>query len=136
MSYRPLVLVADDDLHVATALARTLIGQGLEVAIAHSVAEARSWFDQRELRAVLSDVCMPHPGGLALLSEVRRRRPEVARVVVTGRREALRDDQLSTIGVSAVVGKPWDATELRLLLRRLCFPVRSPAEPERSIRLA
>lgn len=136
MKLRPLVLVVEDDLHVANALARTLKGQGLEIALAHSVAEARSWLDRRALRAVLSDVCMPQPGGLALLGEVLRRRPEVARVVVTGRQETLRDDQLAALGVSAVVGKPWDAGELRALLRHLCFPVRAPVPAGLAIPLA
>lgn len=127
MSSRPLVLVAEDDPGVANALARTLAGQDLELALAQSVAEARRWLDRRALRAVLSDLHMPKPGGLALLREARRRRPDVARVVVTGQRESLRASQLTALAVDAVVGKPWDARELRELLHRLCFPVRTAA---------
>ena len=133
MSPRPLVLVVDDDLRVANALARTLAGQGLELALAHSVAEAQRWLGCRSLRAVLSDLNLPRPGGLALLREARRRRPDVARVVVTGQRETLHASQLAALAVDAVIGKPWDAPELRALLRRLCRPVRSVAPRAASI---
>jgi DNA-binding NtrC family response regulator len=117
---KPMVLIVDDEEHVACALRRTLYGQGFELHLAASADEARTALEHRELRAVLSDVAMPGLGGLAFLGEVRERRPEVARILITGHREALRADMLAGLGLTAVLDKPWDAFELRALLRRAC----------------
>lgn len=117
---KPVVLIVDDEKHVAWALRRTLRGQGFELCLAASAHEARTALARRELRVVLSDVEMPGLGGLAFLDEVRERRPEVARILITGHREALGADTLAELELTAVVGKPWDAFELRALLRRAC----------------
>lgn len=117
---KPVVLIVDDEANVARALGRTLRGQGFELFLAASADEARSALAHRDLRAVLSDVTMPGLGGLEFLSEVRAQRPEVARILITGHREALAADVLAALELTAVIGKPWDAFELRSVLRRVC----------------
>ena len=79
-----LVLVVDDEAPVLLALRRILEGDRHRVALASSPAEAACALGDPALDVVLVDLGMGDASGLELLEQVKRERPEVEVIVMTG----------------------------------------------------
>lgn len=80
------VLIVDDEERVAVALERSLrpYAQRWRTQIAHSGEDALAQLAQGTIAAVITDRRMPGMDGLALLQEIARRHPRVARLLLTG----------------------------------------------------
>ena len=83
------VLVADDDLAVAEMIRRGLEDHGYRVVIAGNGVEAVGLFksDPGATGVVVCDVAMPGLDGPGIVEEVRRLRPEVPIVLMSGEAE-------------------------------------------------
>jgi len=114
---RPTLLMVDDEARILTALRRTLRREGYELLTAGTAAEAIRVLEERPVDLILSDQKMPGMSGLALLAEVARRQPTVARLLITGWTEAVPPEELKKLDVKALVPKPWDDAELKQVLR-------------------
>src|SRR6058998_2920453 len=83
------VLIVDDDPALLQALPQTLrlrMG-GVTVETADSAAEALDRLAARDYDAVVTDIKMPGMDGLALLAEIRTRRPDTPTLIITGHGE-------------------------------------------------
>ena len=82
----PVVLLVDDDLAVRGAVGRLLRRNGFEVLEAGGGVEALDIWSRRGgvVAAVVLDVVMPGMTGPSLLRELRRRRPGLPGLLVTG----------------------------------------------------
>jgi DNA-binding NtrC family response regulator len=83
------VLIVDDDLATLQALpqiVRLLLG-GVTVETAHSAAVALDRIAVRDYDAIVADIKMPGMDGLALLAEIRTRRPDTPTLMITGHGE-------------------------------------------------
>ncbi|MEM7311085.1 MAG: PAS domain S-box protein [Planctomycetota bacterium] len=80
------LLLVEDDPHVHDALLLGLRGHGYEVASARDGAEAIERFHEApdSFRAVLLDLDLPRIDGLSCLREMRRTRPDLPALVLTG----------------------------------------------------
>lgn len=114
----PALLIVDDEARILSALRRSLRREGYEVVTAETVAEALRILDERPVDAILSDHKMPGMSGVQFLEEASRRRPDAARMIITGWNEEIPRGQLEEIGVCALVTKPWDDARLKATLRR------------------
>jgi DNA-binding NtrC family response regulator len=83
------VLVVDDDPALLQALpeAVQLRMSGVTVDTADSAAAALERIAAREYDAVVTDIKMPGMDGLALLAEIRARRPDTPILIITGHGE-------------------------------------------------
>ena len=115
---RPVVLLVDDEVRILSALRRSLRREGYEIVTAETIDEALRAIEEYALDVVLSDQKMPGMTGVQLLSEVARRRPDCARMLITGGTEEISPALLERLGVCALVTKPWDDTRLRATLQR------------------
>jgi NtrC-family two-component system response regulator AlgB len=113
------ILVVDDEKNIRTHLATYLHGLGHTVHVAPDATEALAVADAHALDVVLSDVRMTGMNGLALLTELRRRRPDAVVVLMTayatipGAVEAMR------AGAYDYLAKPFALDEVGLLLDRV-----------------
>jgi DNA-binding NtrC family response regulator len=80
---RGLLLIVDDD-PLVRQVSRRLLECQWEVETAAGADEAMDLLSGRSFDAVLSDFDMPGRDGLWLLSEIRRRYPRVARLMMSG----------------------------------------------------
>ena len=83
------VLIVDDDLALLQALPRALrlhMG-GVPVETANSAAAALERIAARDYDAIVTDIKMPGMDGLALLAEIRTRRPDTPTLMITGHGE-------------------------------------------------
>src|SRR6185369_158591 len=113
------ILIVDDEKNIRTHLATYVRGLGHDVHLAQDAAEALAIVERHDLDVVLSDVRMTGMNGLALLGEIRRRRPDAVVVLMTayatipGAVEAMR------AGAYDYLAKPFALDEVGLLLDRV-----------------
>jgi FixJ family two-component response regulator len=115
---RPTVLIVDDDPDVASALADTLRPE-LEPLVETSPRLALATLDRREVAVLVSDQRMPEMSGVALLTEARRRHPEVVGVLLTAHADA--QTAVQAINEARAFGyllKPWENDAIIGFLRR------------------
>jgi CheY-like chemotaxis protein len=113
------ILIVDDEPHVADVLARSLAREGHHTEVAHSGEEALRRIGDADLDALFLDVSMPGINGLAVLTEVRRRRPTLPVVVITGHATPDQLDQVRRLGAVEVIAKPAPLTYYQQALNRL-----------------
>jgi NtrC-family two-component system response regulator AlgB len=112
------VLVVDDERNIREHLRTFLRGLGHEVTLAPDGGAALKLLDEHPVDLVLSDVRMAGVDGMALLREVRRRRPDALVVLMTaygtipGAVDAMRE------GAYDYVVKPFGLDEIGLLIER------------------
>jgi len=112
------VLLVDDEPSVLSALRRLFRTTGYRVLQATSAKEALLLLGGEQIDLIISDMRMPEMDGAELLEQVRRRRPTVIRILLTGYA-----DIQSTIAainggeIHRYVAKPWDDQDLLLLVR-------------------
>jgi DNA-binding NtrC family response regulator len=113
------ILIVDDEKNIRTHLATFVRGLGHAADVASDATEALAVLDRHAIDVVLSDVRMAGMNGLALLAEIRRRRPEAVVVIMTayatipGAVEAMR------AGAYDYLAKPFALDEVGLLLERV-----------------
>ena len=83
------VLIVDDDPALLQALPEALRLRMSEVTVdtADSAADALDQIAVRDYAAIVTDIKMPGMDGLALLAEIRTRRPDTPTLIITGHGE-------------------------------------------------
>jgi len=113
----PTLLVVDDEARILSALRRSLRREGWRILTASTPDEALRMLDEEPIDAVLSDHKMPRMSGLEVLEVAARRRPNAARILISGWPDEIPAERLAALGVRALVPKPWDDAELKRILR-------------------
>ncbi|MDD1632632.1 MAG: response regulator [Methylococcaceae bacterium] len=113
----PTLLVVDDEERILSALRRSLRRDGWRVLTAGTSDEALRMLDEEPIDVVLSDHKMPRMSGLEVLEAAARRRPNAARILISGWPDEIPAERLAALGVRALVPKPWDDAELKRILR-------------------
>jgi DNA-binding NtrC family response regulator len=112
------ILVVDDDLSVAQAIAHMANDLGHATAIAGSVNEAVGHLARDSFDVVLTDLSMPGRSGLDLLKHVQAESPEIPVVLITGKGAI--DSAMEAIkgGAYDYLAKPPQLEVMGALLRR------------------
>ena len=78
------ILFVDDDPNITTSMRRWLSREPFEVKTANSAAEAQELLADHTFEVVVADEIMPGTRGSEFLGQLRRDRPEVVRILMTG----------------------------------------------------
>jgi DNA-binding NtrC family response regulator len=116
------ILIVDDEPQVAEVLARSLAREGHSAKIANSGEEALRLLVKSEPDALFLDVSMPGMNGLDVLSQVKRMRPSLPVVVITGHATPDEVAEVKRLGAVDVIAKPAPLTHYQQALRRLDPP--------------
>lgn len=108
------IMLVDDEENVLRALRRTLAMEPYEVEICHSGVEALTQIESADFDLVLSDYRMPDMDGVVLLTECRKRRPDMARLILSGYAdlEAL-TGAINDAQIYRFISKPWQDYDLK-----------------------
>ncbi|MCA8964210.1 MAG: response regulator [Planctomycetes bacterium] len=106
------VLVVDDEPTVRNVVRRVLSSQGLTVTVVESGAAALQELDRPDSRFQLAviDFTMPDMDGAALSTAIRRRKPALPIVLMSGHDESM--VRSAAAPDCAFLAKPFDAAEL------------------------
>ena len=113
------ILIVDDEPQVAEVLAKSLGRQGHHAMVVHSGEEALRMIESAPPDALFLDVSMPGVNGLDVLTEVRRTRPHLAVVVITGHATPEEVEQVKRLGAVDVIPKPAALTHYHQAIERL-----------------
>ena len=81
---RAKVLFVDDEESVTTAIRRGLWREPFEVMTANTLEEAWALINQHDFAVVVSDEHMPEMSGSKFLAQIRKERPFIVRILLTG----------------------------------------------------
>lgn len=113
------IMIVDDEPQVAEVLAKSLGRQGHKTTVVHSGEEALRIINITTPDALFLDVSMPGINGLEVLAEVRRTRPQLAVVVITGHATPDEVEQVKKLGAVDVIPKPAALTHYHSAIERL-----------------
>ncbi|MCU0538472.1 MAG: response regulator [Desulfobacterales bacterium] len=89
------LLVVDDEEKVRIYLARLLVNRGYQVETAADGASALEKLTHQEFDVVLLDIIMPGMGGMEVLPQLKKLKPKVQVIMLTGNASV-------TIGVESI----------------------------------
>ncbi len=115
------VLIVDDEEMVRELAGEVLEHAGHRTLLARDGDDGLRVFMQNgpDIDLVVLDRTMPGLDGLELLSEIRRRRPDVPAIISSGYADDAGSRRLKALGVDAVLQKPWAPRDLVHLVTEL-----------------
>ena len=78
------ILLAEDEVLIALMFQDALEVEGHRVSVAHDGIEALEVDEQDPAEVLVTDLAMPRMGGRELLERLRKRRPDLPALVVSG----------------------------------------------------
>ena len=117
--WTPKIVIVDDEELVLTSLSSFLsLETEYEVTTFTSAEEALKHLENSDVDLVMSDFLMPEMDGISFLSEVRKLKPEIPRIILTG--YADKENAIKAIneaGLFHYLEKPWDNDNMLIVLR-------------------
>ncbi len=112
MSYRPRIVITDDEIRMTESLKILLGDKGYDIETFQNGHDALNFLGTRECDLVLMDVMMPVMNGFEALSHIRNHHPEVTVIIMTG--QASIDSAIRALrgGAYDYLCKPFEYDEL------------------------
>jgi len=110
------VLVVDDEESVRWALTKALEGAGYRVDLAADGPRGSSAAENPDVDLVLLDVRLPGRDGLAVLGDLRKRRPDLPVIMMTAYGTLQVAVEAMKQGAYDYIGKPFDVDEVLLVV--------------------
>ncbi len=114
----PHILVVDDNLDAAEALALLIETEGFTAATARTLREAREQLLAQKPRVILLDVNLPDGNGMSLLSEVKSdlQTADIDVLMLSGLADDRLKEEAHILGAAAFLVKPLVHEQLMALL--------------------
>ena len=113
------IIIVDDEEMVLTSLSSFLsLETEYNVKTFTSVKEALNFVKNNEIDLVVSDYLMPEMDGISFLAQVKKIKPEVPRIILTGyadKENAIK--AINEVGLFQYIEKPWDNDDLLIIFR-------------------
>jgi DNA-binding NtrC family response regulator len=113
------VLVVDDDRIVIRSCTRILESEGYEVSTVFGADEALEIIGEVSFDLLLLDVKMPKRDGLSLMKEIRKSRPDVPVIVMSGYPTPETVADVLKAGATQFIPKPFRPDELLDAVRQV-----------------
>jgi putative two-component system response regulator len=118
MGKEKLILVVDDEPKICEFLGILLGREGYQTDSAYSAAEALARIARNAYDLVLTDLKMPGMDGFELITRLKKIRPELPVIMITGYATVETAVQALRYGVDDYVTKPFNIEELRKVIAR------------------
>ena len=107
------ILFVDDETQILRSITRLFMDTEYEVLTAESGAEALDILETEQVDVIVSDMKMPKMTGYELLSQVKKRFPNIVRIILSGfSDERIVFDALQKNIAKLYILKPWENTVL------------------------
>ena len=133
MSNEPKLLVVDDEEVICEGCRRIFTRQGFEVEKCSDACQGLRLASEHDYSAILLDIKMPEMDGIAFLEALRKEKPTVPVVLMTGYPSVSNAASAMRLGASDYVTKPFTPEEISQAVHRLLHSERpteqtAPAE--------
>ena len=105
-------LVIADEQIVLDSVSKILKGENYEVDVSLSARQGLDWAIQKQYDIVLTDIRMPDIGGMRVLRDIKRARPSLPVVMITGYATVKSAVQAMKLGAAEYMEKPFTPEEL------------------------
>jgi two-component system, OmpR family, response regulator TctD len=126
------LLLVEDNLSLATWLAKLLRGGNYAIDIVHDAETALLGTDLKQYDLALVDLGLPGISGLDLIRDIRRRKMPLPILILTARSDLKSRVEGLNVGADDYLTKPFEIEELeariKALLRRAQAPARQVIE--------
>jgi response regulator RpfG family c-di-GMP phosphodiesterase len=113
-----VILCVDDEPHILSALRRLFRTQGYETLCAAGAREGLALLAAHPVDVIISDMRMPGMDGVEFLEQARLACPDPVRMLLTGHADVAQVMGAVNRGeIYRYITKPWDDTEIVLLVR-------------------
>lgn len=112
MNEKISILLVDDDQSLLDVLKSRLVLEGFECATASTAACAIERIDQKSYDIMIADIVLPDREGLELSETVKRKKPDMAVIIMTGYISDFSYDKAIAAGASDFIKKPFSLNEL------------------------
>lgn len=118
-SQKDIVVIVDDEEIVLSSIRSILnLETAYDVAAFSSATKALKFIEKNDVALVISDYLMPEMDGISFLAEVRKLKPYIPRIILTGyadKENAIK--AINEVGLFQYIEKPWDNDDLLIILR-------------------
>jgi DNA-binding NtrC family response regulator len=122
-------LVIDDEQIVLDSVSKILKDENYEVDVSLSGREGLNQAIQKEYDIVLTDIRMPDIGGMRVLRDVKRAKPSLPVVIITGYASVKSAVQAMKLGAADYIEKPFTPDQL-LKAVNLALDIAATKPPE------
>jgi len=122
------LLIVDDERAVREACREAASALGYRTTAAESAEHALRIIDAHNIDVLLLDLKLPGAGGLDVLRQLKKARPDIEVVVVTGHGTVESAVQAMKAGAYDYMTKPFSLEELKLLLARVAAHLKLKTE--------
>ena len=113
------IVIVDDEEMVLTSLSSFLnLETDYNVRTFISPNKAIEYIKENDVDLVVSDYLMPEMDGISFLANVRKYKPEVPRIILTGyadKENAIK--AINDVGLFQYIEKPWDNNDILIIFR-------------------
>ena len=106
-----MILLVDDDVMVRETVKHILLSAAHDVVLAQDGKRALEAFAKSRFDLVVTDIIMPEKDGIEVIAEMRRLKPQVRILAISGGGRIGNTDFLQIaekIGAAATIAKPFD----------------------------
>jgi DNA-binding NtrC family response regulator len=108
----PHLLIVEDDSEMRDLLRKVLEKDGYQVSVAADGHEAIPLLSRGHFDLVVTDMLMPHDGGLELLEFIRKTQPMLPVIIITAFGDWQSYSRALELGAVAFISKPLKMAEL------------------------
>jgi len=110
LTHKNLVFIVDDEPEILEILKETIESESISIQTFNNPKEALSKLAQLNPSAILSDMKMPEMSGLELLKEIKKLKPELPVIFVSGYLTKENLIEAMKLGLFGVIEKPFKDT--------------------------
>lgn len=118
-NHKPTIVLVDDEEMVLTSISSLLeMESDYKVKTFTSPEKAAKYIEDNGVHLVISDYLMPEMDGITFLAEVKKIKPDIPRIILTGyadKENAIK--AINEVGLFQYIEKPWDNSDLLLKIR-------------------
>jgi DNA-binding NtrC family response regulator len=126
-------LVIDDEQIVLDSVKRILVEGDYEVEATLSGRQGLEWCTQKDYDVVLTDIRMPDIGGMVVLRDLKRAKPALPVLIITGYANVRSAVQAMRLGASDYLEKPFTPEELLLSVDKAVQTAASQVPQEQAL---
>lgn len=113
------ILIVDDEKNIRLTLSQALTVLGIDVDMAENGKEALAKLKEKDFRLILLDLRLPGIGGMEVLRQIRKIRPETCVVIITAYGTVESATEAMKLGAWDFLKKPFVPEEIKELVSRV-----------------
>lgn len=118
ISDKPTILICEDEEGVRESF-KLILEDSYDLKFAHNAIEAMSLLKSVSPSAMLLDIKMPKISGLDALKDIKKMKPKMPVIIVTGYQSAEMAQEAIRLGASDYIPKPFESKQIKKALEHV-----------------